>query len=261
VHTICGLLFMWLSKQAELHKFTAWPKAAHGGADDSTSAQVFSDVPLSWHNNDSTDDLLPSWCHVSWVSNSKGKKYYKSSARSSNNSNQASYLFQKDISRKLLMAGVDSRRLLPFSERCGEADLLHCLTVDRAAESSLGVGLGARLDGMLIPLTSDMKSSPRSPNQNHCKLWSNHERNTIQIVPKLQLQHPPPSNLVMKVYCTTLTDCESCCYSTFSSLSPNPFQFHIRQLLQFKKVSRMIKTIINETAHLYEILLNNNENC
>jgi len=87
-----------------------------------------------------------------------------------NNSNQVSYLFQKDISRKLLMAGVDSRRLLPFSERCGEADLLHCLTEDRAAESSLGVGLGARLDGMLIPLTSDMKSSPRSPNQNHCKL-------------------------------------------------------------------------------------------
>jgi len=77
------------------------------------------------------------------------------------------------------MAGVDSRRLLPFSERCGEADLLHCLTEDdRAAESSLGVGLGARLDGMLIPLTSDMKSSPRSPNPNHCKLLSNQEGNT-----------------------------------------------------------------------------------
>jgi len=100
----------------------------------------------------------------------KVEKNYKSSARSSNISNQASYLFQKDISRKLLMAGVDCRRLLPFSERCGEADLLHCLTEERAAESSLGVGLGARLDGMLIPLTSDMKSSPRSPNSNHCKL-------------------------------------------------------------------------------------------
>jgi len=183
-------VFMWLSKQVELHKLTTRPEAAHGGADDSTSAQVFWVASLSWHNIDSTEDLLPSWCHVPWASNSKGKKYYKSSARSSNSCNQASYLFQKDISRKLLMAGVDSRRLLPFSERCGEADLLHCLTVDRAAESSLGVGLGARLDGMLIPLTSDMKSSPRSPNPNHCKLWSNYERNTIQIVPELQLQPP-----------------------------------------------------------------------
>lgn len=60
------------------------------------------------------------------------------------------------------MAGVDSRLLLPFSERCGDTDLLRCLTEGRAGESSLGVGLGARLDGMLIPLISDMKSSPRT---------------------------------------------------------------------------------------------------
>jgi hypothetical protein len=97
---------------------------------------------------------------------------------SSNNINQASYLFQKDISRKLLMAGVDSRLLLPFSERCGDTDLLHCLTEDRAAESSLGVGLGARLDGMLIPLTSDIKSSPGSPETNHAKCESTHKCHT-----------------------------------------------------------------------------------
>jgi hypothetical protein len=60
------------------------------------------------------------------------------------------------------MAGVESRRLLPFSDRWGDTDLLWCLTDGTAAESSLGVGLGARLDGMLIPLISDIKSSPRT---------------------------------------------------------------------------------------------------
>jgi hypothetical protein len=70
------------------------------------------------------------------------------------------------------MAGVDSRLLLPFSGWWGDADLLRCLTEGRAAESSLGVGLGARLDGMLIPLISDMKSSPTTspPKPNYCTL-------------------------------------------------------------------------------------------
>lgn len=83
------------------------------------------------------------------------------------------YLFQKVISRKLLTAGDESRLLMPFSEWCGDTDLLRCLTEGRADESSLDVGLGARLDGMLILLILDMKSSPRTSSSmpNHCRLW------------------------------------------------------------------------------------------
>ena len=58
------------------------------------------------------------------------------------------------------MAGVEIRRLFPLSDLCGDIDLLRCFTDGSAVESSLGVGLGAKLDGMLNPLMSDMKSSP-----------------------------------------------------------------------------------------------------
>lgn len=70
------------------------------------------------------------------------------------------------------MAGGESRRLPPFSDRCGDTDLLRCLTEHTAVASSLGVGLEARLDGMHIALISDMKSSPRTLTlkSNHCKL-------------------------------------------------------------------------------------------
>jgi hypothetical protein len=76
--------------------------------------------------------------------------------------NHVSYLFQKDISRKLLITGDECRLLMPFSERWGDADLLRSLTEGREAKSSLGVGLGVRLDGMLITLITEMKSSPRT---------------------------------------------------------------------------------------------------
>jgi hypothetical protein len=53
MHSICGL-----SKQNELHQLTARPEAAHGNADDSTSAQGFWDVPLSWHDINKTFYLM-----------------------------------------------------------------------------------------------------------------------------------------------------------------------------------------------------------
>jgi hypothetical protein len=78
MHSICGMYLR------ELHQLTARPEVAHGGAHDSTSAQLSWDAPLSWYNINSTEDMSPSWRHDSWASKSKGKKYYKSLAGSSN---------------------------------------------------------------------------------------------------------------------------------------------------------------------------------
>jgi len=59
MHSICGMYLR------ELHQLTARPEAAHGDADDSTSAQLSWDAPLSSYSINSTEDLSPSWCHVS----------------------------------------------------------------------------------------------------------------------------------------------------------------------------------------------------
>jgi hypothetical protein len=156
------------------------------------------------------------------------------------------------------MAGVDSRRLLLFSERCGDADLLRFLTADRAAESSLGVGLGARLDGMLIPSTSDMKSSPRYPNANHCKLWSNQEGSTNSSWTATSHR----SNHVMKA--CNLMERGSCCHSTISPLSPNTLYFPLRQLLHFRKCPEWLfwlKPPLTKERICVKFCYENCENC